>query len=502
MKKLLWLIPLISILAFIALPFAVQGANDKYDYYSSGRDSASGPWGAEFFAQTVTASATFSLNVVRLNLYSNGTVNNYNIYCKIYATTGGNPTGAALSTGQVSDASLSTSNSSWVTFVMSTTVVINTSTVYAIVVSMPNAPSSYVYWGRDDTSPGYTGGEYKYSANSGSTWSGNSARDHLFETWHYDSTVGIITGDKTTVQTNASGEADAGTYDGQSQKLNGTLLNMGKASKVSCGFEIGETTSFGNIFMTYTLEKPGDFYYNIGHLKASTLYYFRAVAYGDVRAVGSTLSFTTSAGSAPTDPIGETAGQAPTVITGSATDITSTTAILHGEVTVTGNTWVSYVAFQIGKTTSYEMGFLPVGNAAGMPTFSYNVDNLEPDTTYHFRATATAGEVGNGSDGTFKTLKAGSNGSNDNNPIGYIDSILPSGWGGAAGHWIITLALIFLVVILGYVVMKSTGIAVFLGLGVLGLALVTGWLDWWVIIPIGMAAGLFAYGKVFRPGSG
>jgi hypothetical protein len=97
---------------------------------------------------------------------------------------------------------------------------------------------------------------------------------------------------------------------------------------------------------------------------------------------------------------------APAVVTGVATSLSSPDATLNG--TVIPNGAVSTAFFQYGLTTSYGSttsmqnvgsGFIGIAIAGGALT------GLSCNTTYHFRATATnARGTANGFDGTFTTL--------------------------------------------------------------------------------------------------
>jgi phosphodiesterase/alkaline phosphatase D-like protein len=96
----------------------------------------------------------------------------------------------------------------------------------------------------------------------------------------------------------------------------------------------------------------------------------------------------------------------PTVVTGSATNITTTSCTLNGTVNPNGSstTW----NFEYGTTTSY--GTTTVVSNAGSGTSvvqaSIAVNNLTPGTLYHYRIVATnaGGNTSVGNDSTVTTL--------------------------------------------------------------------------------------------------
>ena len=88
--------------------------------------------------------------------------------------------------------------------------------------------------------------------------------------------------------------------------------------------------------------------------------------------------------------IGIALAQAPEVTTNDATDVTSDSATLNGNLTSLGNYSWAYVSFEWGGNTTYGTETTP-GNITTGP-FSDNINSLSPNTTYHFRAKA----IGNG----------------------------------------------------------------------------------------------------------
>ncbi len=95
---------------------------------------------------------------------------------------------------------------------------------------------------------------------------------------------------------------------------------------------------------------------------------------------------------------------APTVSTGSATAITSTSATLQGTVNPNGANTTYY--FEYGTTTSYGLTTDSASASSGTSDLSVNtgVTGLSNATTYHYRITATnSGGASHGGDRTFST---------------------------------------------------------------------------------------------------
>jgi PKD repeat protein len=178
--------------------------------------------------------------------------------------------------------------------------------------------------------------------------------------------------------------------------LNGHVNANGDSTSVS--FQYGITTSYGSTisagFVTGSSMTPVSA--PITGLSPGTTYHFRAKGsnlYGTV--YGNDSVFTTSA---PTS--------APTVITGQATNVSQTTATLHGQVNANGSTTTA--SFQYGLTTSYG-STISAGtvNGTSMTPVSAPITGLSPATTYHCRAvgTNTFGTT-YGLDSIFYTLSA------------------------------------------------------------------------------------------------
>ncbi|MFH1381500.1 MAG: hypothetical protein ABIH70_01240 [Chloroflexota bacterium] len=172
--------------------------------------------------------------------------------------------------------------------------------------------------------------------------------------------------------------------------LNGTLDNDGGGA-CDCGFEWGETDSYGNTTSTQSRTSGQSFLQVITGLSPGTTYHFRAFAtslsgtgYGDDR------TFTTK--------------KAPVVMTYGVTNIELDSAVLIGELTDDGGE-ACEVGFEWGLTALYGKVTTWQGGKYTGDAFWQVIASLEPDTTYHFRAQAR-NSVGaaRGADMTFKTL--------------------------------------------------------------------------------------------------
>ena len=176
--------------------------------------------------------------------------------------------------------------------------------------------------------------------------------------------------------------------------LNGTVNAYGLPATVT--FEYGPTTSYGNTLAanpgTVTGGITTSVSADITGLTAGTTYHFRVKAEKSCGTVyGSDMEFTTPS-HAP-----------PTVNTFGATNITSTTATLTGDVIA--NNLPSVVTFEYGTTTNYGQAVTSEQSPAtgdNITNVSATITGLTRCTTYHFRIKAENSlGVAYGSDLTF-----------------------------------------------------------------------------------------------------
>ena len=163
------------------------------------------------------------------------------------------------------------------------------------------------------------------------------------------------------------------------------------------GYELYLGTSSGNM----SLYKQGTgTSCSYSGLNEGQKYYWKVIAYNssDKSATSPTWNFTTKQASA-----------VPTVTTRPATDITESTATLHGTYTNGGGLLSAYT-FQYGTTTDYgnDTGIRKIGATAGDESFDvkFTLTGLQPSTTYHYRLyMSTSNGTYEGNDLTFTTLE-------------------------------------------------------------------------------------------------
>jgi len=179
-----------------------------------------------------------------------------------------------------------------------------------------------------------------------------------------------------------------------SATLNGDLTDLGTASSVDVSFEWGLTDSYGQETPVQVLSGSDTFSAAISGLAPGTTYHFRAKAVGHGTAYGIDRTFATT--TAP-----------PVVTTNNATDVTATTATLHGYLDAMGSDSSVDVTFEwatdayyTGHGNTYEHETSPWPMTAEGP-FSFNLTGLSSDVTYHFRAKAVGHGTAVGEDRTF-----------------------------------------------------------------------------------------------------
>ncbi|MBA7604000.1 hypothetical protein ES703_11118 [subsurface metagenome] len=214
------------------------------------------------------------------------------------------------------------------------------------------------------------------------------AKAHSSLGWGYGDELDFVT-EGATPPTVATGTAVSITPTGAT--LQGTLTSLGDYSPVYVFFQYGLTTSYGTSTVEQTMTATGGFNQAISDLSPGKLYHFRAVARHGASAYvyGSDAEFETT-----------TAG-APTVTTGSAVDVTSSTATLQGTLNSLGDYSPVYVAFEWGLTSQY--GSQTVEDTRTITGgFNANISGLQAATTYHFRARVRYnGSYVYGNDNTF-----------------------------------------------------------------------------------------------------
>jgi hypothetical protein len=183
--------------------------------------------------------------------------------------------------------------------------------------------------------------------------------------------------------------------------LHGYLEGMGPYPSVIVWFEYGNTTGFGRTTSQQTLYNAGPFSIQVDGLNPNSGYYFRAAArpsaVGVASVYGSTNIFTTS-GAASLD-----------VNTGAPSNITATSATIVGYLQSLGAYRSAYVWFEWGISQGYGQT-TPMQTLFSPGQYNFTLQNLNPGTTYHFRALAVPTSAGSntvhGFDGVFTTTYA------------------------------------------------------------------------------------------------
>ncbi|HBB03175.1 MAG: hypothetical protein US89_C0008G0013 [Candidatus Peregrinibacteria bacterium GW2011_GWF2_38_29] len=162
--------------------------------------------------------------------------------------------------------------------------------------------------------------------------------------------------------------------------LTGTISSNGGSDITEIGFNYGLTTGYGdNVSATAGAPYTGNFTLSITGLACNTTYHWQAYAVNSsVTGSSSDNTFTTGA-----------CVSTPTVLFGSVTDVTTTSATLNGNITSVGSSSVIERGFNYGLTTSYGTN---VSLTAGAPyttgTYSSAISSLTCGTTYHYRSYA------------------------------------------------------------------------------------------------------------------
>lgn len=185
---------------------------------------------------------------------------------------------------------------------------------------------------------------------------------------------------------------------GNTATLNGQLVSLGDQQSAQVWFEWGTTTSYGNSTLPKVMSAPGPFESEITGLAVGTTYHYRAVVSGTGSGAtpisGPDTAFSTAPG--PSKP-------SLSITTGPASNLTSNSVVISGGMPSLGDLKSAQVYFEWGISSAY-------GNATPPQTitradaFTATLTNLNPGTTYHYRAVAI-GPTGpvQGSDVTFTT---------------------------------------------------------------------------------------------------
>ncbi|MBI4286150.1 MAG: hypothetical protein HY670_09710 [Chloroflexi bacterium] len=200
------------------------------------------------------------------------------------------------------------------------------------------------------------------------------------QTTRLDLTLGVVPPPGATPPTVETGNAASITA--ESATLFGTLSNLGTATTVNVFFEYGTTVSYGNNTGAQTTPGPITFSTSLTGLLPDTLYHFRARADGGTEGIGLGIDRTFS-----------TSGTvAPGVTTDGAASITTSSAILSGNLTGLGTAPSVEVSFEWGTSVGGPYpNITNVQSKTNTGVFTASLSGLSPSTTYFFRAKASGG---------------------------------------------------------------------------------------------------------------
>ena len=160
--------------------------------------------------------------------------------------------------------------------------------------------------------------------------------------------------------------------------IRGYLQNGGQ--NTTLGFLYGNSPNNLQYNVTTSQTNNQEFSYRLTGLTPNTTYYFQAYATNITGSdIGDILNFTTTSQSASINP---------TVITLSATSVGPTSATINGEVT--NGAEYTTIGFMYGTNPSnYNLQHNVIAEQTPSNGFSYQLNDLSPNTTYYFKAYAT-----------------------------------------------------------------------------------------------------------------
>ena len=157
-----------------------------------------------------------------------------------------------------------------------------------------------------------------------------------------------------------------------SATLYGTVVDNGGAAITKRGFYYGiDSTKMSIVYSTESSDSIPSFTYNIVDLEDGKIYYYQSFATNEIgEGKGKLKSFSTSELIAPS------------VKTSAATDIGTTSAILHGEITDIGNSPITQCGFYLGleETPNQKYSYPTLEETL----LDFSVSNLKSNTKYYY----------------------------------------------------------------------------------------------------------------------
>lgn len=330
-------------------------------------------------AQTfIMPSGYDRIDYVNVNLKRIGSGGSSDPSISIYNTSSGIPT-SSIGSATYPKGSIST-DSQWVTFDFSDISVTGGSR-YAIVLDGKGTSSSATIAWWNQSSDSYSGGAM-FQKLSGGSWS-DQGRDATFQVYGYVSVVipTVTTGSVSSITETSAIVAGNVTSDG-----GGTIIERGICYSTSSNPDVGDS----KVVVSGT---TGSFSGTLTGLTGGTRYYAKAYAINSTGVgYGSEVTI-------------DTLTAAPTVTTGSVSNITPTSVSLAGNVTSDHGAIVTERGVVIGASANPTTANTKIiASTGGTGSYTVNKTGLTPNTTYHYRAYAiNAVDTSYGTDATFTT---------------------------------------------------------------------------------------------------
>ncbi len=238
-------------------------------------------------------------------------------------------------------------------------------------------------------------GDFVYSGGDSSYTETNlpGCTTYYYSAWSVAGADGIGTysDDKATAQadaystppTNTTAATDVG---GTVATLNGNITGICDTAIIERGFDWGTSEPLANSWTATGSFGTGSFSHILNGLSQKTRYFYRAKAKNNalnVWSYGDESSFVTE-------------DIAPSMATADATNRTTTSGTLNGNVDDMGNAEIVWVSFQWGidyDNLPWETPQNPMTSPIG---FESTINNLNPGTTYYYRAKGDGGVYGLG----------------------------------------------------------------------------------------------------------
>jgi len=177
-------------------------------------------WNNQYIGQSFVPSSTGWCTQVEMMIYKIGNPA-VNLELRIYATSNGLPTGAALASKTVTPGDVGSTSGIWRTFTFSSPATLSSGTTYAVCAWSTSTNINNAYgWEASVSNTGYAAGTLVYSTNQGGSWS-NAGYDNPFKTYvkYYCSSGYLIS-----TVFDSYGNSDWGTVSWSSNVPSGTSL--------------------------------------------------------------------------------------------------------------------------------------------------------------------------------------------------------------------------------------------------------------------------------------